>query len=254
MKLTVVGCSGSYPGPDSAASSYLLEHEHEGRMWRLLIDLGNGALGQLHRYVDPVHIDAVALSHLHADHCLDLCGFYVLRKYHPTGAQPRIPVWGPPDTARRMAKAYDLDEDPGMNEEFDFRTYPVEPVHVGPFTIEAIPVAHPVPAYGLRVSAGGAVLAYSGDTGICDGLLEVARDADVFLCEASFIHGDPNPPDLHLTGVEAGEVATRADARTLVVTHIPPWHDADVIMAEARGAYPGTLHQATAGLTIDLTR
>lgn len=253
MRLTVVGCSGSYPGPDAPASSYLLEHEHEGRTWRLLLDLGSGALGHLHKYVDPVLIDAVALSHLHADHCLDLCGFYVLRKYHPTGAQPRIPVWGPPDTARRMAKAYDLDEDPGMNEEFDFRTYPGEPVEIGPFTIQAVPVAHPVPAYALRVSAGGAVVAYSGDTGVCDGVLQAAQDADVFLCEASFIHGAPNPPDLHLTGVEAGEVATRAAARSLVVTHIPPWHDADVIMAEARGAYAGTLHQAAAGLTIDLS-
>lgn len=252
MRLTIVGCSGSYPGPDAPASCYLLEEEHEGRTWRILLDLGSGALGQLHHYVDPVLIDAVALSHLHADHCLDLCGFYVLRKYHPTGSQPRIPVWGPVDTARRMAKAYDLDEDPGMNEEFDFLDHPVEPVHLGPFTIEAIPVVHPVPAYGLRVSAGGAVVAYSGDTGVCDSLVEVARDADVFLCEASFREGDPNPPDLHLTGREAGEMATRAAAKSLVVTHIPPWHDAAVIMAEAEAAYAGPLQRATAGLSISL--
>lgn len=252
MKLTVVGCSGSYPGPDAPASSYLLEQEHEGRTWRLLLDLGSGALGPLHRYVDPVEIDGVALSHLHADHCLDLCGFYVLRKYHPRGPQPRIPVWGPPETDRRMAKAYDLDEDPGMNEEFDFREYPVEPVQLGPFTIEAVGVAHPVPAYGLRVSAGGAVLAYSGDTGECEGVVRVARDADVFLCEASFRDGDPNPPDLHLTGREAGEIATRAASKSLVVTHIPPWHDDDEIMAEARSAYDGQLQQAHAGLIIEL--
>lgn len=252
MRLTVVGCAGSYPGPESPASCYLLEEDYKGRTWRLLLDLGNGALGALQRYVDPLSIDAVALSHLHADHCLDLCGFYVLRKYHPAGAQPKIPVWGPVDTARRMAKAYDLDEDPGMNEEFDFVTYPDEPVQFGPFTIEAIPVAHPVPAYGLRVSAGGAVLAYSGDTGVCDGLIEVAREADLFLCEASFIHGDPNPPDLHLTGREAGEVATRAGVRRLVVTHIPPWHDADVIMAEARDTFAGELVQARSSMTFEL--
>lgn len=252
MRLTVVGCSGSYPGPDSSASCYLLEQEYDGRTWRLLLDLGSGALGQLHRYVDPVLIDAVALSHLHADHCLDLCGFYVLRKYHPTGAQPRIPVWGPVDTARRMAKAYDLDEDPGMNEEFDFREYPADALRLGPFTIEAFPVAHPVPAYGLRISAGGAVLAYSGDTGVCDALVELAREADVFLCEASFREGDPNPPDLHLTGREAGEMATAAGAKSLVVTHIPPWHPAEVIMDEAREAFRGPLQQASSGLRIDL--
>ena len=81
MKLPVVGCSGSYPGPDSPASCYLLEQEHEGRTWRVLMDLGSGALGALQRYVDPLGIDAVLLSHLHADHCLDLCGFYVCLLY-----------------------------------------------------------------------------------------------------------------------------------------------------------------------------
>ena len=114
MRLTVVGCSGSYPGPDSCASCYLLEAEWEGRTWRVLLELGNGALGQLQRYADPLTIDAVLFSHLHADHCLDLCGYYVMRKYHPTGAQPRIPVWGPGDTPGRLARAYDLPLEPGM--------------------------------------------------------------------------------------------------------------------------------------------
>ena len=119
MRLTVVGCSGSYPGPDSPASCYLVEADHDGRTWRILLDLGSGALGALHRYVDPLAVDGVFLSHLHADHCLDLCGYYVMRKYHPTGAQPQIPVWGPPGTAERMARAYDLPVDPGMTEEFE---------------------------------------------------------------------------------------------------------------------------------------
>ena len=72
MRLTVIGASGSYPGPDSPASCYLLEAEYEGRPWRLLVDMGSGALGVLHRYVDPASVEAVLLSHLHADHCLDL--------------------------------------------------------------------------------------------------------------------------------------------------------------------------------------
>ena len=98
MRLTVIGCAGSYPGPDSPASCYLVEAEGpdatgQVRTWRILLDLGNGALGMLQRYADPLAVDAVLLSHLHADHCLDLCGFYVLRKYHPTGPQPRIPPW-----------------------------------------------------------------------------------------------------------------------------------------------------------------
>jgi len=247
----VIGCSGSYPGPDSPASCYLLESEHAGRTWRVLLDLGSGALGVLQRYIDPVTVDAVLLSHLHADHCLDLCGFYVLRKYHPTGPKPRIPVWGPVGTAVRMAKAYDLDEDPGMNEEFDFR--PWEPVvSIGPFTVTATGVAHPVSAYGMRIRADGRTLAYSGDTGTCTGLVETARDADLFLCEASFVEGHANPPDLHLTGAEAGRMATQADARRLVLTHVPPWHDAQVMLAEAEATYDGLLELAVPGKTYEV--
>lgn len=253
MRLTVVGWSGSYPGPESPASCYLLEHDQDGRTWRLLLDLGSGALGDLHRYIDPVLIDGVVLSHLHADHCLDLCGFYVLRKYHPSGAQPKIPVWGPVDTDRRMAKAYDLDEDPGMNEEFDFREHVAEPFGFGPFTIQAFPVAHPVTAFALRITAGGRTLAYSGDTGVCDELVEAARDADLFLCEASFIEGADNPADLHLTGKEAAEAAAAAGARRLVLTHIPPWHEPREILKEAGdGGYDGPYELATSGATYDV--
>ena len=251
MKLTVVGCSGSYPGPDSPASSYLLEAEYEGRTWRVLMDLGNGALGALHRYADPLEIDAVFLSHLHADHCLDLCGYHVLRRYHPKGPQPRVGVWGPEDTAGRLARAYDLPEDPGMSEEFDFHTWD-GPVTVGPFTVEAVPVAHPVPAYALRVTSGGKVLAYSGDCGPCEGVVEAARGADLLLAEASFEEGKDNPPDLHMTGREAGELAVEAGAARLVLTHVPPWHDPAVVLAEAEQVYTGPLDLAVAGAVYEI--
>lgn len=252
MRMTVIGCSGSYPGPDSAASCYLLEADQGGRTWRVLLDLGSGALGSLQRYTDPRTIDAVLLSHLHADHCLDLCGYYVMRKYHPDGAMPRIPVWGPVDTALRMAKAYDLDEDPGMNEEFDFRSYGNVAVEVGPFRITAREVVHPVTSYALRIEVEGRVLAYSGDTGVCHGLEDSARDADLFLCEASFLEGAPNPPDLHLTGAEAGRAATKAGAHRLVLTHIPPWHDREQVRAEAEGEYSAPIELAAPGTSYDI--
>jgi ribonuclease BN (tRNA processing enzyme) len=217
----------------------------------VLVDLGSGALGVLQRHIDPVTVDAVLLSHLHADHCLDLCGFYVLRKYHPTGPQPRIPVWGPVDTAVRMAKAYDLDEDPGMNEEFDFRPY-TGLLQVGPFTVTPTQVVHPVPAYGLRIEADGRTLAYSGDTGACGALVETARDADLFLCEASFVESPANPPDLHLTGAEAGQMAAEAQVRRLLLTHVPPWHDAEVMLRDAATTYDGPLELAVPGKTYEV--
>ncbi|MDX6373810.1 MAG: hypothetical protein QOD98_2798 [Nocardioidaceae bacterium] len=253
MKLTVIGCSGSFPGPESPASCYLLEQEHEGRIWRVLMDLGSGAFGALQRYVDPLSIDAVLLSHLHADHCLDLCGFYVMRKYHPDGPQPRLPVWGPSDTAGRMARAYDLDEDPGMTAEFDFRSWaPGSEVTIGPFTVDAVPVEHPVEAYCLRIGAGEGLIAFSGDTGPCDQLVQVATGADLLLAEASFHHKADNPPGIHLTGTDCGEVARAADVGRLVITHVPPWYDPRDMLAAAQEVWDGTAELARQGATYDV--
>jgi len=251
MKLTVVGCSGSFPGPDSPASCYLLEVEHGGRTWRIVLDLGSGAFGDLQRYADPLSVDAVLLSHLHADHCLDLTGFYVVRKYHPDGPQPRIPVWGPEGTADRMARAYDLPVDPGMHEEFEFHTY-AEPFEIGPFRIEAIPVAHPVPAFGLRVTADDRTVGYSGDTGPCAGLDAVADGVDLLLAEASFTTERANPGGLHLTGADCGGAATRGSAALLVLTHVPPWHDPQVAVEEARTAYDGEIALARRGAVFEV--
>jgi ribonuclease BN (tRNA processing enzyme) len=250
----VVGCSGFYPGPQSPASCYLLEADDAaGRTWRVVMDLGSGALGALHRYADPLAIDAVVLSHLHADHCLDLCGYYVMRKYHPTGAAPKIPVYGPSGTADRMARAYDLPLDPGMHQEFDFVTWaPGEPIRVGPFTVQALGVEHPVEAYGLRVSAGGSLLAYTGDTGRCPQLAAVARGADLLLAEASFHDGLPNPPGIHLTGRDCGDLASESGVGRLVVTHVPPWYDAEAMLAEATAVWSGPTDLAHPGAVYEI--
>jgi ribonuclease BN (tRNA processing enzyme) len=253
MKLTIVGCSGSFPGPDSPASCYLLEAPYDGRTYRLLLDLGNGALGHLQRYVDPLDIDAVALSHLHADHFFDLASLYVYRRYHPKAPHPRIPVLGPGGTATRLARAYDLPDQPGMTEEFTFTTWPADGVvELGPFEVRVRRVVHPVEAYGMRISVDGSVLAYSGDTGPCPALESLAIDADVLLAEAAFVESAEHPGDLHLTGREAGEHATRAGARQLVLTHIPPWHDPTEVLADARPAFEGPLELARAGATYEL--
>ena len=98
MRLTVVGCAGSFPGPDSPASCYLLEADG----FRLVIDFGNGSLGALQKYAALFGIDAVCLSHLHADHCVDLYSYSIARTYPPDGPQPPIPVYGPAGTAERI--------------------------------------------------------------------------------------------------------------------------------------------------------
>jgi ribonuclease BN (tRNA processing enzyme) len=247
MMLTIIGCSGSFAGPGSAASCYLVEADDAvGRTWRILLDLGSGALGALQEHADPDAVDAVFFSHLHPDHCLDLCGYYVMRKYHPGGALPPIPVWGPAGVAARMTRAYDLANEDDMSGEFDFHEYE-GPIEIGPFVVEPMRVAHPVPAYAFRVTANGHTLAYTGDTGPCDALDRLSEGADLLLAEASFHHGAANPPDVHLTGHQAGEVAARNGVPRLVITHVPPWYDVDDMLAEARLTHDGDVSAAAPG-------
>jgi ribonuclease BN (tRNA processing enzyme) len=253
MRLTVVGCSGSFPGPDSPASCYLVEAPHAGRTFRLVLDLGNGAFGALQRHVDPYSVDVVGLSHLHADHCLDLCSYYVARKFHPEGPRRAIPVYGPFGTADRMAVAYGLSLGPGMRDAFDFRAWLANGARtLGPFEVSVAPACHPVESYLIRLEHGGRSLVYTGDTGPTDALVELARGADVLLSEATFREGDPNPPDLHLTGRQAGEYAHRAGVGKLVITHVPPWYAPEDLAAEARTAYDGPVEIARAGAAYDI--
>lgn len=255
MKVTVIGCSGSYAGPDSSASCYLVEADdpgEPGRTWRLLLDLGSGALGALHRHTDPLSIDAVLISHLHADHFFDLSGYYVMRKYHPTGTQPRIPVWGPRGTKSRVAKAYGLPLDPGMNEEFRFRRIRRKSIEIGPFVVTARRVDHPIEAYAFRISADGRALVYSGDTAACDALTELAEAADLLIAEAAFRDDADNPPHVHMTGSEAATIAQKAGAGALVLTHVPPWHDKQDALLEAEGLFQGPVELAAEGSTYQL--
>jgi ribonuclease BN (tRNA processing enzyme) len=252
MKLTVVGCSGSLPGPDSAASCYLVEAPHGGRTFRLLLDLGSGAIGALQSYVDLRTVDAVALTHLHPDHCLDLCGLYVVRKFQHGGKLERIPVFGPAGTAARMARAYDMDPEPGMSGEFNFREYGGRPFDLGPFVVETTRMDHPVDAYALKLSIGGRTLVYSGDTGPCAALEEIAKGADLLVAEASFLEGGDNPEHLHMTGREAATIATRAGVDQLVLTHVPPWHDRGIVLAEAAPHFAGAVSLARPGLSLTL--
>jgi ribonuclease BN (tRNA processing enzyme) len=257
MKLTIVGCAGSYPGPDSAASCYLVEHEVDGRVWRILFDLGSGAFGALQRYCDPLTIDAVFLSHLHPDHCIDMTGFYVMRKYNPAGHQGQVPVYGSQGVADRLARAYDTPADPGMHKEFEFHHLADHlgddgggrAITIGPFAVLPIPVVHPVEAYGFRVEAAGQTMAYTGDTGECDSLARLALGVDLLLAEASYVANKDNKPGVHLTGAQAGAVATAGAVGQLVLTHVPAWHDSAIMQREAAEVYAGPLSLARAGAT-----
>ena len=248
MRLTVLGCAGSFPGPESACSAYLVEAQG----FRLLIDFGPGSLSALQRYADLDSIDAIVLTHLHCDHMLDACNYVVVRRYAPGGPKPPMPVYAPVGAAERIAAAYSSEAEP-VDDVFTFFRLQPGTFPIGPFTVTVDRVNHPIETYGVRVEQGGQVLAYSADTAPCEALLRLAQGADLFLCEASYLDGVDNPPDIHLTGGEAGEAATKADVARLLLTHlVPAWGSEASTVEAACAAYAGPVEVVRPGSRYDL--
>jgi ribonuclease BN (tRNA processing enzyme) len=252
VRITVLGCSGSVVGPDSPASGYLLSAPDTPP---LVIDFGGGVLGALQRHADPGDVQ-ILLSHLHADHCLDLPGLFVWRRYHPNPPEGRALMYGPSDTWLRLGAASapqggELDD---FSDIFDVRHWQDrQSVRFGTLTVQPRLVAHPTESYGMRITdPSGAVLVYSGDTGICESVVDLARDADVFLCEASWTHGPDRPPHVHLSGTEAGQIAAEAGVAELLLTHIPPWTSREDVISEAKAEFDGPVRAVVGGETFDV--
>jgi ribonuclease BN (tRNA processing enzyme) len=255
--LTVLGCSGSVPGPNSAASGYLIETDDV----RIAVDLGNGTFAAMQARMDPLTLDALVLSHLHPDHCADFSALTVMRKYHPAPPRDtrahRLPVYAPSEAPSRLVASYAADAAEravlDLSDVYDFRPLGLDPVTVGRLEIRSDQVAHPCESYGLRFTSGGRALAYTGDTGVCSAIVELAKGADLLLAEASWTHDPGNRPvDLHLSGREAGELAAQAVVGRLLITHVPPWTDRDAVVAEAKSAFHGDVTLAQAGASYPL--
>lgn len=259
MRLTVIGCTGSMSGPDSVASSYLVQADGPGpdggtRTWSVVLDIGPGAMGAMLRHVDPAELDAIVLSHLHADHMVDLIGMQVYRRWHPAGPLRALDVHGPAGSLERTRAVGGDDEDEDYSDVLTFHDLtPAAPVRVGPMTIEVFDAWHPVPAYGIRVTGpsehgdGVVTLGYTGDTDSCDGIDSMARGVDLLLAEAAFQDDRDQARGIHLTGRRAGSLAASCEVGRLVLTHIQPWTDKDCVVAEARGEYAGPIDLAAPG-------
>ena len=235
MRLTVVGCSGSGPGPDSAASCYLVEHDG----FRLVVDMGSGAFGPLQGVLDPGDIDAIFLSHMHADHCLDIAPFVVWHRYSAQARRPRVPLYAPVSADRRLARAYDDEGDP-LTDVFDFVFIGPGSFGLGPFQVRTARTAHPVECNALRLDAGGRSLVYTGDTGPSSDVVALAQGADVLLAEAAHPEIEGLPANLHLTGRQAGEHALAAGVDRLLITHVPTWVEREQQLKSAAAVFPRT--------------
>ncbi len=220
MKLTVVGCSPAWPNPGGAQSGYLVEGSG-----RLLLDCGPGVLARLRDCEGWPRVDAIAITHFHLDHWGDLVP-WVWGRMFGLGRDFEPPeVWLPPDGRSQLAA---FGERFGTSWMFDKSFVLREYVEGEPFTaagFEVLPIRLPhytLRTYGLRVSNERRTLAYSGDSGPSDELTRLARDVDLFICEATLERGElDGEPRGHLSVDEALASFRESGARRLLLTHRP---------------------------------
>ena len=244
MHLTVLGCDGGWPSAGGATSGYLVRQDD----YSLWVDCGVGTMASLLEHMDVLDIGAVAISHEHPDHFLDLYMHYVGRYFHPDRPAERLPVFLPPGL---VAKAVAIQ--PDLSGIFDFQEItPGDSFEAGPFRVQTARMAHPVLTLGMRIEADAGALAYSADTGPTPDLTELAQGANVLLAEASWYGLPDGSPPLHLSGHEAGQHAEEAGVGKLVVTHIWPTYDHEVIFGQAREKFSGPVVLAEKGLQVEV--
>lgn len=231
MEITVLGNNSTTVTQGGACSSYLLEVE--GR--KILLDMGNGSIFNLKKRVKLSEIDAIILTHHHFDHLSDLFLFRYERDGHKYMGEEVAPM-----------DLYTLEMPKWLQESFMkndlFRLHVIKEntrVSLGNLSVEFIEVFHLLETYAVRCTCDGKVFTYSADTGVCDGIHEAARDADLFLCEASYGSYEPYRMKHHLHGKEAGEIARKCGVKKLLLTHLPETH-LERLLQEAKAIHGDT--------------
>jgi ribonuclease BN (tRNA processing enzyme) len=191
-------------------------------------------------------VDALFISHAHPDHFVDIYPFFYSMFWRPDRKQ-QVPVYGPKMAHERMSRLLTprdgQDDFNALLPWSDFKAG--QTIEVGPLRLTAFESAHSCTNVCLRIEADGKTLTYTGDTGPHPALEKAAADADLFLCEASWLESERSIPEpIHLRSREAGEIASRAGAKHLVLTHVWPHNDMDLVLAQAAAAYEGPLEIA----------
>jgi len=226
MELTVLGCNGPFPEAGEACSGYLLRSGGHC----LLLDCGSGVLGKLAMHVPFAALDGLVLTHLHADHMSDaLVLRYALEFARQSGERTQpLPLWRPSEPA---VWAGLLEGTPV------FETREPESGTIGPWSLYFLAVRHPVPAFAVRAETGGKALVYTGDTNLCPELADFARGADLLLADAAFPLERWRAELPHMSAWHAGELAAKAGAGRLLLTHFAPGSDRDRLLGQARECF-----------------
>jgi ribonuclease BN (tRNA processing enzyme) len=246
MEVTVLGSSAAWPGPGLASAGFLVRHEGVA----LVLDLGTGTLSNLQLEVPHERLAAVAVTHRHIDHCLDLAPLTVARVFHPEPLAP-LPFFAPSGVFERVAALESEEERREMRASFDVHDLePGEMFEVGPFRIATRALPHSAPNLGFRVEAGGSALAYTGDTGPSEEIEALAKGVDMLVSEASWEDEAGILVEGHLTARQAAQHAAGADAGMLLLTHFWPTVARDRARELAAAAFGGEVVLAEERRTI----
>jgi ribonuclease BN (tRNA processing enzyme) len=261
VRLTVLGKSPAWQDAGGACSGYLVQSGETD----ILLDCGNGVMGKLRRRIDYLELDAVFISHIHADHVLDLAPLaYALTLSPrqdvqgppgpPIAAPVRPPLHLPPGGAgqlRRLVGSWGSDD--LIDRAFVVSEYtPGEAVGAGPLTVVPTEVPHFTTTFALTVTDGGGRFTFSADCGPSEALVEAARGSSLLLAEATFSGAEAPEGAGHLTPEEAGRHAAAAGVERLVLTHISDEHDAAAAVARAAGEFGGPIEIAAEGTTYEI--
>jgi len=240
--LTVLGSCGAWPEPGRACAGFLIEYDG----FRVVLDLGYAALPQLLAHRPHAEVDAVVVTHQHPDHCVDVSALARVRYYEAPQA-PRIALHSPPGVVD-VLRALEPNPDPTVV--FDLHDL-ADTTRLGPFTVETVQLPHYVTNYGVRLTAPGVSLAYTGDSGPSAEHAKLAEGTDLFIADATLQGPSPSTtPRYVMTATEAARAAR--GARRLLLTHFWPGSDRAISVAEAQAEFDGEVIAATEGLSLPL--
>lgn len=227
MELTVLGCSGSYGAPAGGACSGYLVRAGDANIW---MDCGNGSFANLQQHIDPAELSAVVITHGHADHCVDIYGLHVMYRYGIEGSG--LPVYAPEGLEPVLEGLVG-----NFGDTFDWRTVGEgDKAEIGEAALRFSRTDHPPPTVAVEVEHGGKRLVYTADTGPEWSVEAFGAGADLVLSEATYMHDDIRVP-IHYSARQAGEYASAARARRLIITHLWPTLDPVASLEEASEAY-----------------
>jgi ribonuclease BN (tRNA processing enzyme) len=246
MRLTVLGGAGGFPPAGGACSGYLIEHGG----FRLLVDPGYAIVPRLLGIVPAGAIDAVLVSHGHPDHVADLNPLLRARMMIENEA-PRLPAYALPDA---LSPVLALDQITALKGACEVRPFEAgDAFPIGPFAIESRLLPHSIPNAGVRISAGGASITYTGDAGPTDDLVALATGTDLLLAEATYVEAVPlgNAGVLN-SAAHVGHQARWAGATRLMLTHLLPGTDPEASRAAASRSFDDWIAVATPGTIVEL--